>query len=119
MPDVTIPLAEPVEWFGKRFDKVILRSPRGDHLHRFGEPSFAVFDRGGASWSVDKEETIGRYLDELLSLDGKSMVDGGGSPLYRLFCLEDALAVREALSSFFIDGRQAILKKNLTRSSLT
>jgi|SRR5277367_1150918 len=119
MADVTIALTEQVEWLQRRVDKVVLRSPRGNHLQRFGEPSFPVFEKGGASYSIDREEVITRYLDDLLTLDGKTPVDGGGSVFFGQLGLEDALAVREALFSFFTDARRAILSKSLTRSSLT
>jgi hypothetical protein len=105
-----IALSKPVEnFFGKRVGRVFLREPRASHLQRFGEPRTAVFHpEAGTRYLVDRDDAIGRYLDELLSLDGHESIDVGGASLLTHLTLSDGIALREALFDFFSQAREAL-----------
>jgi hypothetical protein len=121
MTDTTIKLTAPVDWFGRNIDRVILREPRAGHLQRFGEPRLTVHhtDGSGTVYFADRDDVIERYLDQLLSLDGASPVDGGGGALLTKLSLEDGIALRDALFDFFQNARRRIAAKRVTSSSLT
>ena len=95
-------LSEPVELFGKPVSRVYLLEPRARHLARHGEPQMSAYNgKTQTGFSVDNDEAIAKYIDDLLSLDGKTEVDGGGRALYGLLALEDGIALRDALVDFF------------------
>jgi hypothetical protein len=48
---------------------------------------------------------IGRYLDELMSLDGETPMDGGGLAFLTHIGLADGIALREALFDCFYQAR--------------
>jgi hypothetical protein len=115
----SIPLVEPVEWFGRQISVLWLKPPRAGHAHRFGEPRFLVIMGDGARYFVERDEIVSRYLDELLSCDGIAPVDGGAVALLETLSLADGLQIKEALFDFFTDARAAISKLNQTRSVST
>jgi hypothetical protein len=96
-----IKLSSPVELFGKPISRVSLKEPRGNHLLRFGEPRLAVFSNEGANYWADRDDAISQYLDNLLSIDGENPIDGGGVTFVYRLGLADAVAIKEALFSFF------------------
>lgn len=103
-----IKLEHPVELFKKNIVRVFLREPRAIHLQRFGEPRMAVHQGDtAASYWVDRDDAIGKYLDELLSLDGENDIDVGGAVLLPQLSLTDGIALREALFDFFHQARVA------------
>ena len=108
-------LSEPVEHFNELIGRIFLMEPRARHLGRYGEPQMAVYTpKTGSSYDIDNEETIGKYLDDLLSLDGREPVDGGGRALFALLSLEDGIVIREALFGFFAKARLRIISARST-----
>lgn len=108
-------LGEPVEYLGRPRDRVYLLEPRARHLGRLGEPQQSIYNaKTGSAYAVDNDETIGKYLDELLSLDGEQPVDGGGRTLYAVLALEDGIALREALFDFFGRARLKLISARST-----
>ena len=108
-------LSDPVELFGKPVEKVYLLEPRARHLSRFGEPQQSVYNaKTGTGYSVDNDESISKYIDDLLSIDGVNPVDGGGRTLYAQLSLEDGIAVRDALLDFFVKVKLRLISARST-----
>lgn len=106
----SIHLERSIEWFNKPVHRIFLREPRASHLQRFGEPRMSVFqtDGTGTRYWVERDDVISRYFDELLSLDGESQIDGGGSAILVHLALADGIALREALFDFFYLARVSL-----------
>lgn len=105
-------LSDPVEHFGKPVSRVFLLEPRASHLARHGEPTQPVYSsKTGAGYEVQNDDTISKYLDDLLSLDGRNPVDAGGLALFKLLALQDGIALRDALLGFFVKARASLFSK--------
>ena len=108
-------LSDPVELFGKPVPRVYLLEPRARHLSRYGEPRMSAYNgKTGTGFSVDNDEAIAKYLDDLLSLDGRNEVEGGGRALYGLLALEDGIALRDALIDFFDKAKLKLISEPST-----
>lgn len=108
-------LSEPVEHFGAAVARVYLLEPRANHLARYGEPQQSVYNgKTGSGYAVDNDEAIAKYLDDLLSIDGKTPADGGGRALFGTLALEDGIALRDALFDFFGRARLKIISARST-----
>jgi hypothetical protein len=110
-----IELSAPVTFFGKQVSTVFMREPRAGHVMRLGEPRFPV-GQSGAVYMAERDDVIAQYVDELLSIDGKTPVDVGGGALVQMLSLDDGIAVRDALFGFFSDARARTLSKRPTSS---
>jgi len=110
-----IQLTEPVQHFGKTVTGVYLREPKAGHVMRLGEPRFPV-GQNGAVYMAERDDVVAQYVEELLSIDGKSPVDGGGGALVQMFSLDDAIAIRDALFGFFSDARGRVSSRKPTPS---
>jgi hypothetical protein len=113
-----IQLTAPVTYFGKSISTVYMREPRAGHVMRLGEPRFPV-GQSGAVYMCDRDDVIAAYVEELLSVDGTSTVEGGAGALIMLLSLDDGIAVRDALFGFFSDARARTLSKKPTSSALS
>jgi hypothetical protein len=113
-----IHLSASVQWFSKPVKRVFLREPRASHLQRFGEPRMSVFqtDGTGTRYWVERDDVIGRYLDELMSLDGETTMDGGGLAFLTHIGLANGIALREALFDFFYQARVELSSRRTTSS---
>lgn len=109
-----IELTAPVEWFEKSIARVYLREPKARHLFKYGEPRFPVMQNDGASYFVERDDVVSRYIEDLLSLDGDAPVDGGASAFMGQLSLQDGIALRDALFVFFTDARAATFRKKPT-----
>jgi hypothetical protein len=111
MPNISVKLSKPVEVFGKCVGAVELKEPTGGLYVKLGEPRILVFNASGSGYWVENAETIGSYLDHLL------IHDTGGEVLMSLLNLEDAMAVKEALFSFFADAASRVAARKSMPSS--
>jgi hypothetical protein len=118
MPAFEHVLAEPIEHFNRKIERVFLLEPRAKHLAKFGEPQMSVFNgKTGSSYDVDNDDAVAKYLDELLSTDGRAPADGGGKTLFAQLSLADGIAVRDALFGFFVAAKMKIISARSTSSS--
>ena len=107
-------LAEPVQHFGEEVTRVFLLEPRASHLARHGEPQWPVFNRKtGSEYDVNDDDKIARYIDDLLSVDGKTP-DGSGRALYSQLCLADGIAIRDELFGFFVKAKLSLFSSRST-----
>lgn len=95
MPNVTIKLTKPIEVFGKKLGAIELKEPSGGLYVRLGEPRTLVFNQSGSGYWVENASAIGAYLDQLI------ITEAGGEAVMPLLCLEDSMAMKEALFDFF------------------
>ncbi len=95
MPSVKVKLTTPIEMFGKHVSEVELNEPNGGLYISLGDPRTPVFGASGSMYFIENAEVIGKYLDALL------VHDIGGGALLMLLSLDDALAVKQKLLSFF------------------
>lgn len=115
MPAFSRELSEPISFFGNTVSRVYLREPRAHHLSRYGEPTQSVYNaKTGSGYSVDNDEAISKYFEDLLSLDGEHPADGGGRALYSHLALEDGIALRDALLDFFARARLKLISGRST-----
>lgn len=105
-----ITLIEPISGHGELIKEVVLREPRSSDFFSLGPPYVIAQNVDGSTFPVEYSEIIKTYLD-------KSCVSPDPLLLAQLG-LADAMAVKDALLSFFTQA-QAILSKPATSSSST
>lgn len=115
----TIKLQAPVEWFGQTVSEVTLREPKASHLFRHGEPRFPVHQGDGAFYWCVRDDAVSRYIEDLLSIDGKGSVDGGTGAFIAKLALADGIALSDALFGFFTVARLTQSGTKPTSSSST
>ena len=112
MAATEIKLSEPVEHFGKPIDRVFLLEPRAGHLARYGEPTQPVYSgKTGSGYDIVNDEAVGKYLDDLISVDGRLPADGGGLAVFKQLALVDGIALRDALLGFFVKAKLSLFSK--------
>jgi hypothetical protein len=108
-------LAEPIEYFSEPIVRVFLLEPRAKHLARFGEPFMPVYSgASGSNYDVVDTDAVNKYVDELLSLDGRKPADGGGRALFAHLSLSDGIAIRDGLLGFFVKAKLSLISKPST-----
>ena len=109
MPSVT--LSKPVQIFGKTVGAIELKEPNGGQFVRLGEPRILVFNASGSGYWIENAETIRAYLDLLI------VHEAGGEAVMSLLGLEDAMATKECLFSFFTGAAERLSARKSTPSS--
>jgi hypothetical protein len=71
-----------------------LREPTGGLYIKLGDPRLLVFNPTGSGYWIEQPEVIRAYLEALVKHEL-------GSDVINLLCLEDAMALKEALFAFF------------------
>ena len=82
-------------------------------------PLLVFSAKTGSSYDALDEEAIAKYLDALLSLDGKAPAEGGGRALFAHLSLVDGIALRDALLGFFLKAKVSLISAPSTGSSST
>jgi hypothetical protein len=96
MPSHKIKLITPVALPGQKpIAEVELKEPSAALYVRLGEPRTPVFGSSGSMYFIENAEVIGKYLDALL------VHEHGGEVLLALLSLDDGVAVKNRLLSFF------------------
>ena len=109
---IVIPLSRPCD-FGPglgRCTRVVLREPRMHEYARIGEPVIFMPNIHGFDVPIEMDEVIEKYLSTLV-------VEPDMPALLGRLHLVDAIRVKEALLSFFLDCREEGLRKPVTSSS--
>ncbi len=110
-PTITIDLLNPLDIGGGRTaSRVVLREPRMREYARFGEPISYVPDAEGRDIPVENDEAIEKYL-------GALVIEPDSPILLLNLRLVDAIRVKEALLSFFVDCRERAFRLPLVSSS--
>jgi hypothetical protein len=109
----SITLNDPILWFDKRLDYVVLKAPTGGQFLALWEPRFLVRMNDGSAYWVEREEVVKSYISDLLTLDGTTPIDSGDHILLAM-SLTDAMAIKESLFDFFTDAAAAIWQRKLT-----
>lgn len=108
-----VTLNDPIVWFDKMLDHIVIKAPTGGQYLALGEPRFLVRMGDGSAYWVEKEEVVKSYIADLLTLDGKTPIDGGDHVL-GIMSLVDAMQVKEAFFDFFTDAAAAISRRKRT-----
>ena len=96
MPTAKIKLISRIERPSQKpITEVELKEPNGAMYVRLGDPRTPVFGASGSMYFIENAEVIGKYLDALL------VHELGGDVLMSLLSLDDAVAVKQRLLSFF------------------
>jgi hypothetical protein len=109
----SVPLNDPIVWFDKRLDHIVLKAPTGGQFLALGEPRFLVRMNDGSAYWVEREEVVKLYISDLLTLDGTTPIDSGDHILLTM-SLTDAMAIKESLFDFFTDAAAVISQRRLT-----
>lgn len=100
MPTKDVPLSKPIEAHGKRYTKAVLRHPTLEMYFRHGDPAVWVKAKTGEHVLVESDEVIHGYLKECLQEPDILLLESQGN-------LQDALAIKDAITGFFSDARRA------------
>jgi hypothetical protein len=109
---VKITLSEPIQWFDKKIESVVLNQPKGRLYMLLGEPRFVVSSPAGQFWH-EKDDVIAKYIAELLTLDGEKKIDGGDA-IFSAMSLSDVIAIKDAVLGFFMAAHQGISERRPT-----
>lgn len=106
----TIVLTKPIDLHGKREVEIKLREPSGADYIRIGEPRVLVYSATGSGYWVEQPDAIAAYCERCIEHDL-------GGDLIKILTLEDAMAVKEGVLSFFSDAAEKRAAKKSTASS--
>lgn len=98
-----ISLAKPIETFGKKCAEIELREPSGYLYIKLGDPRLLVFNPSGSGYWIEQPEIIRAYFETIIDHEM-------GADVISLLSLEDAMALKEGLFSFFTGAAERLAK---------
>ena len=112
MKSVVIQLSEPLPWFSKTIEKLVVKEPSGALYLDLGEPRFFVRAADGTIFPIEREDVVAKYLGQIVVYENGEHVDGGAVPLLRALPLADTMALKGALLDFFVDAASTTSREN-------
>lgn len=101
MPNVEVPLTDPIVVHDGECKTVVLRAPKYADVFALGEPqAFALDPNSGMMFTSNRDDVIEKYLQ-------RCCVQPADPALLNQCSLGDSLALRDAVLSFFTDARAA------------
>jgi hypothetical protein len=112
----TVPLVRPFDIHGQTFRSLVLKEPTGGLYVKHGDPFITIWTASGSGYQVEQPDVIQAYLEELLVNDDGLLP---GYSVVNLLGVEDTMALKEALFSFFTEAAARRAATRLTGSSST
>lgn len=95
--EIKVPLLDPIGGHGELIREVVLREPKGSDYQSLSDPFIIARNADGSLFPVENPEIIRAYLERCIVSPDPLLLAGLG--------LADAIAVKNALLSFFTEAQ--------------